>query len=206
MRAWVLMLAAGLTLSGGKAVAEVPANQALAEQLLVLMKLPETLEQTFAAMRQAMPAQLAQMSKAMGEELPPEATQQTEKTMQVMSEELCWDKMKEDYVGLYATTFTAEELQGLIAFYQSPAGQAFIVKQPALMQASMQLNQKLMLRVIPRLKEIYKKDAKKDSAGAGEAAVKPAADKKDEAKAKQQETKGKKEKKPKADEKTKGGH
>ncbi len=183
MDARVLVLAAALVFGGGTARAQTPESQALAEQLLVLMKMPETLEQTFVAMRKVMPAQLAQMSKAMGEELPPEATQQADKTMQVMSEELRWEKMKEDYVGLYATTFTPEELQGLITFYQSPAGQAFIAKQPALMQASMQLNQKLMLRVIPRLKEIYKKD---------------------EAKAQTEEGKGEMDKKGKGEEAKKG--
>lgn len=180
MRTRVLVLAAVLAFGGGPALAQTPESQALAEELLVLMKLPETLEQSFAAMRQAMPAQLAQMSKAMGEELPPEATQQTDKTMQVLSEELRWEKMKADYVGLYASTFTAAELQGLIAFYQSPPGQAFIAKQPALMQASMQLNQKLMLRVIPRLKEIYKKDeAKAVEEGKGKADKKDKKDKKE---------------------------
>lgn len=174
MRATVFVLAAGLVWGGGKALAEETANQALAEELLVLMNLPQSLEQSLAAMRQAMPAQLVQMSKAMGEELPPEASQQSQQTMEILSEELRWEKMKDDYVALYATTFSGDELKGLIAFYQSPAGQAFVAKQPALMQASMALNQKLMLRLIPRFKEIYKKDAKKDSAGA--AAEKPAAE------------------------------
>lgn len=162
MRVMVLVLAAGLVLGGGKAMAEVAENHALAEQLLDLMKMPQTIEQSLAAMKQAMPAQLAQMSKAMGEELPPEATQQSQQTMDIMSEELRWEKIKDDYVALYATTFTAEELKGLIAFYQSPAGQAFMAKQPVLMQGAMQINQKLMVRVMPRLKEIYKKDKDKE--------------------------------------------
>ena len=182
MKTMILVLAAGLVLGGGPATAEVPANQALAEELLVLMNLPQSLEQSLAAMRQAMPAQLAQMSKAMGEELPPEATQQSQQTMEILSEELRWEKMKDDYVALYATTFTAEELQGLLVFYQSPAGQAFIAKQPALMQASMALNQKLMLRLIPRFKEIYKKDKDKDKEPHQQEGAEVPADKKKDAK------------------------
>jgi hypothetical protein len=152
----MLWLALGLALSGGQALAQGNANQALAEELLALMNMPQTIEQSLAAMKQAMPAQLAQMSKAMGEELPAEAPQQTQRIMEIMAEELRWEKIEEDYVALYAATFTAEELKGLIAFYQSPAGRAFVAKQPALMQRSMEINQKLMIRVMPRLKEVIK--------------------------------------------------
>lgn len=176
MKTTTLLLAASLALGGGKALAQEAPNHALAEEVLVLMNLPQSLEQSLAAMRQAMPAQLVQMSKAMGEELPPEASQQSQQTMEILSEELRWEKMKDDYVALYATTFSADELKGLITFYQSPAGQAFVAKQPALMQASMALNQKLMLRVIPRLKEIYKKEAKKEGAESSAATAAPPAE------------------------------
>ncbi|MBM3277317.1 MAG: DUF2059 domain-containing protein [Candidatus Handelsmanbacteria bacterium] len=130
----------------------------LAEEVLMAMNMPQTIEQSLAVMKQAMPAQLAQMSKAMGED-PPEMPQQNQRMMEVMAEELSWAKIKDDYVGLYAATFTAGELRGLLEFYWSPAGRAFVAKQPALMQHSMEINQKLMLRLMPKLKEIYKKDA-----------------------------------------------
>lgn len=178
MKNAILLLAVGLALSGGQAQAKEKTTQTLAEELLVLMNLPQTIEQSLAAMKQAMPAQMAQMSKAMGEELPAEAPQQAQQTMEIMAEELRWEKIKDDYAALYATTFTAGELKGLIAFYKSPAGQAFVAKQPVLMQHSMEINQKLMVRVMPRLKEIYKKNVKKDSAGTGAAAGKPAAEEK----------------------------
>ena len=68
-----------------------------------------------------------------------------------ISREFSWDKMKEDYITLYADTFTEEELKGIIAFYKSPAGQAFIQKQPELMKRSMELSQKLMLKFMPAI-------------------------------------------------------
>lgn len=181
MKTTALLLAAGLALGGGKALAQETANLALAEELLALMNMPQTIEQSLAAMKQAMPAQMAQMSKAMGEEMPAEAPQQTQQTMEIMAEELRWEKIKDDYAALYAATFTADELKGLIAFYQSPPGRAFVAKQPELMVHSMEITQKLMVRVMPRLKELHKKDKEshqKDSTEAGAAAEQSATKKK----------------------------
>lgn len=53
------------------------------------------------------------------------------KFVAVMSEEFNWPKMKPQYVQLYRETFEQEEIDGLVAFYKSPAGQAFINKMPA---------------------------------------------------------------------------
>lgn len=159
MKATVFLLAAGLALGGGKVLAEETATHAMAEELLTLMNMPQTIEQGLAAMRQAMPAQLAQMSKAMGEdEMPADVPEQTDKVMGILAEELSWDKVRDDYVGLYASTFTAEELQGMIAFYKSPVGQAFVAKQPELMKHSMEISQKLMVRVMPRLQQVMQKE------------------------------------------------
>jgi len=49
-----------------------------------------------------------------------------------------------------ATKFP-EEPKELIAFYQSPAGKAFMAKQPELMRKSMQLSQKTMMSLMPKI-------------------------------------------------------
>jgi hypothetical protein len=41
------------------------------------------------------------------------------KFVQVMREEMTWDKMRPLYVQIYQESFTQEEIDGLIAFYES---------------------------------------------------------------------------------------
>jgi hypothetical protein len=58
-----------------------------------------------------------------------------------MRDELSWDKMKPMYMQIYTESFTQEEVDGLIAFYESPAGRAFIAKMPVVLNKSMALMQ-----------------------------------------------------------------
>lgn len=49
-------------------------------------------------------------------------------------ETLNWDNMLPMYVKVYQESLTQEELNGMIAFYKTPAGQAMIRKMPLIMQ------------------------------------------------------------------------
>jgi len=63
------------------------------------------------------------------------------KFAKILREEMAWDKMHPLYVQIYQETFTQEEIDGLIAFYKSPTGAAFVEKMPIVMQKSMTLAQ-----------------------------------------------------------------
>jgi hypothetical protein len=67
--------------------------------------------------------------------------------------ELSWEKMRDLYQQVYAETFTQEEVDGLIAFYESPAGKAFVAKMPTVMQKSMVLMQQRMAPMVQRLQQ-----------------------------------------------------
>jgi hypothetical protein len=51
-----------------------------------------------------------------------------------MHDELAWEKMRPFYAEIYKETFTAEEIDGVVAFYKSPAGVALLEKQPLVLQ------------------------------------------------------------------------
>lgn len=51
--------------------------------------------------------------------------------------EINWAKLEPIAVGIYQKAFTQAEVDGMIAFYKTPAGQAAILKTPAVMQQSM---------------------------------------------------------------------
>jgi len=56
-------------------------------------------------------------------------------------------ELEEGYVALYSRNFTAAELKGLIAFYDSPIGKRFVEVQPALMREGIALGQEWGTRI-----------------------------------------------------------
>lgn len=54
---------------------------------------------------------------------------------------MSWDKMRPVYVQVYRETFTQSEIDGLIAFYKSPTGVAFVNKMPVVLQKTQTLMQ-----------------------------------------------------------------
>ncbi|MBI3286233.1 MAG: DUF2059 domain-containing protein [Burkholderiales bacterium] len=64
--------------------------------------------------------------------------------MAIFKETMSWDKLEPMFVEIYSTTLTQEDVDGIIVFYKSPAGQSFISKMPVIMQHSMGMMQKMM--------------------------------------------------------------
>jgi hypothetical protein len=63
------------------------------------------------------------------------------KFSRTIKEELTADKVKDLYVQAYREAFTQEEVNGIVAFYKSPAGKAITEKNPAAMQKANTLMQ-----------------------------------------------------------------
>ena len=74
------------------------------------------------------------------------------KFTKVMREEMSWAKMRPFYVQIYQESFNQEEIEGLLAFYKSPAGQAFVAKMPVVMQKSMEVMQSQMGPLMEKMK------------------------------------------------------
>ena len=75
------------------------------------------------------------------------------KALATMREEMSWERMKPLYVQIYVETFTQEEIDGLITFYESPPGRAYIAKMPAVAQKSMAIMQERMVPLMRRMQE-----------------------------------------------------
>jgi hypothetical protein len=61
---------------------------------------------------------------------------------------------------MYIDTFTQEEVDGLLAFYRTPAGRAMIEKMPILLGKMMQQTQARMQRLMPQIMQIAQESAK----------------------------------------------
>jgi hypothetical protein len=77
----------------------------------------------------------------------------------ILKEELSWDKVKDQYVQAYREMFSQEEIDGLIAFYQTPAGQSLVSKQPELAKRTMAILQQRMAPVMQRIQKISEETA-----------------------------------------------
>ena len=166
MRKIIGLIAAGLVLSMAGANAQEASQRTMAEELLNVMNVQDSIEKSFAMMKQMIPAQTEKIMQAAGQtNMPSNMSSQTDKMMDMMTQALSWDKMKDDYITLYAETFTEDEMKGMIAFYKSPAGQAFIKKQPELMKRSVELSQKKMLKLMPQIQALTQKMAQETAAG-----------------------------------------
>jgi hypothetical protein len=127
-----------LFLSSWSAHAAKPSAESV-EALLRVTRAEALLESVYvsseAVMRQAMAQSVA------GKPLSPAQKRfldnAPKRFVAVMREELSWSNLKPMYVQIYQENFTQEEIDGLIAFYDSPTGKAFVDKMPAVMQQSM---------------------------------------------------------------------
>jgi len=130
-----------------------PPTEESIEKLFAAMKIESTLEAVYGstsqAVRQSM--QAAVQGKALSAEQQRLLELVPGRLVAVMREELNWPKMKPLYMEIYRSTFEQDEVDGLIAFYASPAGRAFIDKMPVAMQKVMASVQSTMQSLMPKI-------------------------------------------------------
>jgi uncharacterized protein len=158
MKRTIVVIAAALVLTGWSAGAQDASRRILADELLTMMNMPKTFEKSMEMIKQMIPAQVEEMAKSSGgaADAAAKVSAQTVKLMAMMEKEWTWEKVKGEYVGLYAEMFTEDELKGVISFYKTPAGMAFINKQPELVKRSMELSRKMMNEIVPKIQELIK--------------------------------------------------
>jgi hypothetical protein len=125
-------------------------------QLLQLTKVDRQMDSVFAQMEGAMKASLQRLTKGRPLSADEQATldKQQAKMSAILKEELSWDKVKDQYVQTYREMFSQEEIDGLIAFYQTPVGQSLVSKQPELTNRTMTILQQRMAPVMQRIQKM----------------------------------------------------
>ena len=132
--------------------ADTEAHRQAAEQVLNLTNAHKMLEPMIQQMQQRQLKQLEEMN------LSKDAYVITEKYILQMNElikaELTWDKMKDDYINLYASVFSEQELEDLVQFFKSSIGQKMVEKNPDLMHEVMLLGQNRLMKIMPQMQAI----------------------------------------------------
>ena len=131
----VLSLAAAAPI----ARADDASRRAKAEQMLALTKTDSLMEGQLSGL-QARVGELAKRETGVAP-LNPEQTKLTndylKQVQDLTTDEVSWPKLRPGIVQAYADSFTEPELDGILAFYKTPAGQAIITKTPELATKTM---------------------------------------------------------------------
>jgi hypothetical protein len=127
-----------------------PATRPTVEQFLKVTEARQMLELAYQQMDQ-----LTQQAGA-GQPADTLQTKHRQQVQDLVKAELSWEQLQEPMIALYGTVFSEAELQDIIQFYQSAAGQKLLKRQPELMQNTMQLMQQRMQALQPKLQALIK--------------------------------------------------
>ena len=123
------------------------------KQLLEVAQTHKLVDSVIAQMNNLMLQAIAQATK--GQQISPKVQkdidQRRDEMVSLMKELLDWKKLEPMYVRIYQKSFTQPEVDGMIAFYKTPSGQAVISKMPAVMQSSIDEMQQLMGPVMEKI-------------------------------------------------------
>jgi len=130
-----------------------PASTESVERLLAMTKVEATLDVVYGSLEKLMRQSLQQSMQGKVSDAQRQRVLDTvpQRFAALMRTEMSWDKLKPQYVQLYAETFDQQEVDGLIAFYSTPAGRAYIEKMPLVAQKSLAISQGLMQSVMPKM-------------------------------------------------------
>jgi hypothetical protein len=134
---------------------DVP-SEASIKQLLETAQVHKLLDSVMTQMDTLLQQTITQTTQ--GRKVPPKVQKDIDKRraemMAMLKDMLDWKKLEPMYVRVYQKSFTPQEVDGMIAFYQTPAGQAVITKMPLVMQNTMNEMQELMSPVIQKMQKM----------------------------------------------------
>ena len=130
-----------------------PPSEVSIKQLLEVTQARQLLDSMMSQIDAMMKNAMTQATQ--GQHITPEIQKQIETFETEMTaaakEMLDWNKLEPMYVRIYQKSFTQQDVDGMIAFYKTPAGQAVINKMPVVMQNMMTEMQQMMQPMMQRI-------------------------------------------------------
>ncbi len=138
--------------------AETPPTDASLKKLLEVAQVHQTVDAMMAQIDTMMQNMFQQITA--GQKVSPEMAKMFEKSRadvkEVFKETMSWEKLEPMYMRVYRKSLTQSEVDGMVAFYQTPAGKAVIIKMPVILQNSMAEATQMMGPIIQRAQEMEK--------------------------------------------------
>lgn len=76
------------------------------------------------------------------------------KMARVVKQDMTWESLETFYIRIYKDSFTQDEVNGMLAFYEAPTGQAVVKKLPVVMQEVMTEMQKRLVPLMHKIKQV----------------------------------------------------
>jgi hypothetical protein len=147
------------------------ASEASIRQLMEIVHVRQILEQMSEQMETLLDSTLRQQLQ--GSRLNEEQQRQLDALKSQLHDSLAemleWNRIEAMYVRIYQETFTQTEIDGITAFYRTPAGESMLAKMPLVLQRSMAEVQQLMTSMLPRLQQMARQQAEKIKAAGARA-------------------------------------
>ncbi len=156
----VLVLPFSLT-----ARADEASHRAKAEEMMTLLKTQDMVQHIAAGItKQVDDAAKSVEGASPNDAAKAKAADFEKQASKLIEGQLSWDSMKPSFVEVYTKNFTEEELDGIIAFYKSPAGAALLGKMPAVNSQVTQFGNSRMSALQPQLKQLFEDFRKSEAA------------------------------------------
>jgi len=167
---WMRKIAVCVAAMGLSAAAlAAPPKEAAIDELIQVARLREQTETMMQSMEKDLATNMnGMMAGIAGREISPAKRQRLQgmqrQMMQILREEMAWEKIQPIYRQIYKESFTQEEIDGMLAFYRSPVGQAMLQKMPQVMERSMQISrERLLPRVTQRMTQLLSETVQGES-------------------------------------------
>jgi hypothetical protein len=152
MRKVIVALFCLLLAGAAPALADETHHRQLAMELMELHNAQQMVEQAAEQVKGRLLSRFAELSATAAD---PEAVEQgRDQAAALIEQEFAWDNLKADYVDMYVSFFTEEELQAIVDFTKSPAGRKLQDVTPALLMKSQAIGQQHSKKVIPEVDKI----------------------------------------------------
>jgi hypothetical protein len=156
----ILLLSASIALAADDNSSPTPAakppTEASIKQLLEVAQARKLVDSVMKQMDNLMEQSIAQATQ--GQKISPKVQKEIDArradVTATMKELLDWAKLEPMYVRVYQKTFSQQEVDGMIVFYKTPAGQAVIGKMPAVMQNTIEEMQRTMGPVMQKMQKL----------------------------------------------------
>jgi hypothetical protein len=160
MRACIALLI--LLLGGPIAAAQepAPADQAASEasihELIDVTQTSRLVDDMYARVDALMKQSLQEVvsGQALTEEQRALLEEMQGRILAVFQEQFSWRQMEPKVIDIYRRSFTQHEIDGMLEFYRTDAGQAVIAKMPLVMENTMAVMQEDLRVMMPRIREI----------------------------------------------------